>query len=224
MRLTGGWTFAKSSALAQQALVLACWHCRAARLCLSAGLAAGIFAVASSSALACRCGPSRSPLEELEVAESVFIGRALYVAYASGIADVDCAVLSGGSQQPAEAEYLIACMRVEKGIKREPQFSRRKLATAAHSVGCGFPFRRGETYLVYAGLAETGSLGTNACSRTRPLSQATEDLAALDVTYAGTMEVYLPVTLLAPSENASSHGLRVRSRSWSAYCEISIHD
>ena len=43
---------------------------------------------------------------------------------------------------------------------------------------CGYSFREGMTYLVYAD-SRRGGLSTGICSRTRPLSQAGEDLAYL---------------------------------------------
>ena len=43
---------------------------------------------------------------------------------------------------------------------------------------CGYPFKVGETYLVYASKVN-GSLQTGICSRTRPLDQAVEDLEFL---------------------------------------------
>jgi len=45
---------------------------------------------------------------------------------------------------------------------------------------CGYPFRTGQQYLVYAYKDEKdGRLGTSICSRTRQLSEAKEDLAYL---------------------------------------------
>jgi hypothetical protein len=41
--------------------------------------------------------------------------------------------------------------------------------------GCGYPFKVGETYVVYANRAN-GVLTTSSCSRTRPLAEAAEDL------------------------------------------------
>src|SRR5262249_32445851 len=45
---------------------------------------------------------------------------------------------------------------------------------------CGYHFRQGERYLVYAyPHRETGKLYTGICQRTRPLGEATEDLEYL---------------------------------------------
>ena len=52
---------------------------------------------------------------------------------------------------------------------------------------CGYTFMKGMTYLVYAD-SRTGGLRTSICSRTRPLSQAAEDIAYLKGTAATSSE------------------------------------
>jgi hypothetical protein len=52
------------------------------------------------------------------------------------------------------------------------------LATGAAGGDCGYAFRRGDTYLVYA-VGAPDDLRTSICTRTRPASEAAEDLAAL---------------------------------------------
>ena len=44
---------------------------------------------------------------------------------------------------------------------------------------CGYPFRRGVDYMVYAYRNAQGQLETGICSRTRPLTEAAEDVAYL---------------------------------------------
>ena len=62
--------------------------------------------------------------------------------------------------------------RVWKGYDYQTMY----LTTARSGATCGFTFVEGEEYLVYSSNAATVSL----CSRTRPMSEAKEDLAALD--------------------------------------------
>ena len=60
------------------------------------------------------------------------------------------------------------------------------LVTFGTGVGggdCGFSFRAGQTYLVYA-TGRREALHTSICSRTRPLEEATEDLEALGMPMA----------------------------------------
>lgn len=55
-----------------------------------------------------------------------------------------------------------------------------EVATGRGGGDCGYGFRRGETYLVYAFTAQDGkTLATGICMRTRPISEATEDLEFL---------------------------------------------
>lgn len=51
---------------------------------------------------------------------------------------------------------------------------------------CGFPFRTGREYLVYAGLQQDGRLTATICSRTMPLERAAGDLAFARRAAAGT--------------------------------------
>jgi hypothetical protein len=55
-----------------------------------------------------------------------------------------------------------------------------EISTGRGGGDCGYNFRRGESYLVYAYRnAETGLLSTGICTRTKPASDATEDLEFL---------------------------------------------
>lgn len=61
-----------------------------------------------------------------------------------------------------------------KGINK----GRRAVDVSSEYTDCGIRFRQGETCLVYA-WTEKGSLRTGACSRTRRLSEAGDDLVCL---------------------------------------------
>ncbi len=51
------------------------------------------------------------------------------------------------------------------------------VTTGAGGGDCGYPFRRGSTYLVYAHRTKDGGLTTNICSPTKLLDKAGADLA-----------------------------------------------
>ena len=51
--------------------------------------------------------------------------------------------------------------------------------TSYSGASCGFPFRVGQQYLVYAYKGETGRLTTSICNRTRAITEASEDLSYL---------------------------------------------
>lgn len=60
---------------------------------------------------------------------------------------------------------------------------------------CGFPFRKGERYLVYAYGKEDGTLSTGICSRTRHISVADDDLEELKYLMLGSgAKIYGKVT------------------------------
>lgn len=64
--------------------------------------------------------------------------------------------------------------QVFKGVDRSSKLI--KLSTSF--LDCGIHFAKGETYLVYA-FKDAAGLATGACSRTRPISKAEDDLAGL---------------------------------------------
>jgi hypothetical protein len=54
-----------------------------------------------------------------------------------------------------------------------------QVSLVADGSNCDYPFRMGETYVVYAYRAADGQLSTSICARTRPVAEATEDLTYL---------------------------------------------
>jgi len=58
-------------------------------------------------------------------------------------------------------------------------FSRMLVTTGRGGGDCGFHFRIGRLYLVYAGLAVGNTLGTSICHRTGSLSERANDLRSL---------------------------------------------
>lgn len=70
--------------------------------------------------------------------------------------------------------------RVELGgieVFRGPQAAQLTVATGYSGGDCGYPFRVGESYLVYAAREPDGRLHTSICSRTRLVGEATDDIA-----------------------------------------------
>jgi hypothetical protein len=109
---------------------------------------------------ACSCAPSPPPLEARDRANAVFVGTV------SGLAPAD----------PAGADMLITfdLQQTWKG-PTGPQLT---IVTASSSASCGYEFKRGEQYLVYAA-AQAGQIRTSLCSRTALFAGASEDLATL---------------------------------------------
>jgi hypothetical protein len=67
----------------------------------------------------------------------------------------------------------IAVLEAFRGVQ-QPQ-----VVLVAEGSNCDYPFRMGETYVVYAYRLADGQLVTSICARTRPVAQANEDLTYL---------------------------------------------
>ena len=74
--------------------------------------------------------------------------------------------------------FATATLRVSE-VWKGPEHQTVQLTTdVADGVSCGYPFEKGQKYLVYAYGGQQG-LGTSGCSETKLLSKASEDLALL---------------------------------------------
>lgn len=108
-------------------------------------------------AYACSCVRPPAPNQALANAAVVFSGRVTNIERVKG--------------------RLNVTFRVDKHWKGTPGQSL-TVQTSATTATCGYPFKVGQTYLVYADRRQ-GGLQTNQCSRTTLLSQAAEDLSVL---------------------------------------------
>ena len=123
------------------------------------------FVMDTGQVSACSCIEPGSPLQELDRAALVFAGTALSVREDRPLAGIDALPAHGPTTVKFEANA------VWKG-----QFSAQiSLTTAKYGASCGYTFKEGNKYIVYSRDGETVSL----CSRTKSLSLAAEDLAAL---------------------------------------------
>lgn len=112
---------------------------------------------AAEAALACSCAPPPPPQTALKESNAVFTGTVLGVT-TSGV------------------NYVVR-LRVESSWKGA-KCGEVTVITASEDAACGYNFQVGQSYLVYAVKAQ-GKLSTNLCSRTKPTSEAGEDLTAL---------------------------------------------
>jgi hypothetical protein len=119
-----------------------------------------VWMLAPSAARACDCVNAGPPCKALANTPTVFVGRALKIA----------AAVNG--YRPVTFEVAQAY----RGMTEKTA----EVHTGAGGGDCGYEFREGATYLVYAApQAETGKLYTGICQRTRPLSDATDDIEFL---------------------------------------------
>ncbi|HEX8746697.1 MAG TPA: hypothetical protein VF717_05805 [Pyrinomonadaceae bacterium] len=114
---------------------------------------------------ACTCAPPPSVAQSLSQAGAVFSGKVLQVKRVKG---------RGEQAGLWQVEVIFAVNTSWKGAERKVL----SVFTASQSAACGYNFRRGTTYLVYAGESQ-GKLATTICSRTKRLGDAREDLREL---------------------------------------------
>ena len=130
-------------------------------LCL---LLAASLAFGAEYGLACTCAPPKGPAEELGLAAAVFSGKV-----------VESRRRRRGGGIFAGVEAVLRVERVWKGVEGATV----SVFTAAHTATCGYGFKQGRAYLVYAHKDAGGRLSTGICGRTRRLKDAGEDLKEL---------------------------------------------
>ena len=145
---------------------------------LTLALTFAAFAVATffhplKPAYACSCMAPPPPLEARDGAQSVFSGT---------VSDIG-----------ADANGFLVTFDVEQFWKG-PEGPQLTLSTPSSSASCGVEFVQGEKYLVYGSFAEDGQLNTNLCTRTAPIANAADDLAALGAGNAPSAEPTAPQT------------------------------
>jgi hypothetical protein len=126
---------------------------------LLATLAVCAIGLSPKSADACSCAGPGLPCDAAWRADAVFVGH---------IVSIESSSMGGRLVQLAVVEAF-----------RGFQLSQVTLVTGYGQADCGYPFRMGESYVVYAHRSPTGQLSTSICSRTRPVANAADDLTYL---------------------------------------------
>ena len=116
----------------------------------------------------CSCVGPRDVPGALALAEAVFTGTVVAVG--------DTTVGTRAEYGPFPRRRVI--LRVDRAWKGV-ESATIVVLTGLGGGDCGFHFRRGEAYLVYADGATGEPLVTGICGRTAPLSRAAADLRAL---------------------------------------------
>ena len=114
---------------------------------------------------ACSCLPSGPPCQNLFQSDVVFVGTV------TGIRP-----MRTPETERLVLERRIVAFNVEKGV-RGINGSAVDVRTGSGGGDCGFDFKIGERYVVYAYRHPDGWLSTGTCSRTRLAADAAEDLA-----------------------------------------------
>jgi hypothetical protein len=116
-------------------------------------------------ASACDCGDPGPPCKAFANIPVVFAGRVVKIATIS---------LKAPSGDPYEDRLIF--LEVERSY-RGSVGKTAEVVTGSDSSECGYDFRQGERYLVYAyPHPQSGKLYTGICQRTRPISEAGADL------------------------------------------------
>jgi len=118
---------------------------------------AAVIAHPPGMAYACSCIQPGPPADALDQSEAVFSGTVAEVV--------------------PQANGVLVTFDVNE-VWKGPNGPQLTLSTSGSSASCGYDFVQGEEYLVY-GFAQEGELATGLCTRTAPLANAVDDLAAL---------------------------------------------
>lgn len=143
-------------------------------------LAALVLLAVYDVAGACECMAVGTAKEEMEKSSVVFVGTVVAV-----YKDKPHAVRSkeGRVLKYEESLYRLFKFKVTESWKGFPSDTDEILVRTMKmpfSFSCGYDFRQGETYLVYAsGNVKGRWLSTTRCTRTRKLENAQEDLQEL---------------------------------------------
>ncbi len=122
-----------------------------------------------NNAQACSCIANYSPIDSLDSSDSVFLGKVMNL---DGI--------PGENKEFAGDDYVLVTFEVSRVWKGELS-TNVIVSTALEGATCGLgrSFTIGEEYIVYAG-GDEGELMTHLCTRTAHVSNAQEDIAALN--------------------------------------------
>ena len=126
----------------------------------------GAMTVTSRDALACSCMMSGPPCQATWTADSVFAGTVV------SIAPIDHVSLG------APYQSRLVTFSVETGFVNAAP-GPLEIVTGTGGGDCGYEFKVGVKYLVYASKGGSSVLTAGICSRTRPLAEAQEDLKYL---------------------------------------------
>jgi hypothetical protein len=143
---------------------------RVARLTIELTTLTGLMLVPAGEAWACQCVPSGPPWQNAFQVDAVF---AATVRSISALPDDALPLRPGEARIPQTVRVEFTDVVAFRGVQT-PTVS---VLTAGSSAACGYEFKPGTRYLVYASRAAGAKqLFTGICSRTRLLQDADEDL------------------------------------------------
>lgn len=129
-------------------------------------LACALLSLLADTASACTCLPPKEIAQEVEISSAVFSGRVIEIKRHGRTAEL-----------LGQVEVIFEVDKSWKGVDKRIV----SVFTSSGSASCGYGFKKGRTYLAYAGGSTQGGLSTSICSRTKRLNKAREDLRVLGV-------------------------------------------
>src|ERR1044072_1446300 len=124
------------------------------------------------------CMNPGTPCESFGKAAAVFVGTVTAVRNSVRQQSKDVSELSkledSGEMDSAPMAYKFSIEQAYLGVAG----SEVEIFTGSGGGDCGFTFQTGQSYLVYA-YRYNDKLSTSICTRTKPFSKATEDIAFL---------------------------------------------
>ena len=125
-----------------------------------------LLSLCGHSVYACTCDVIPLPRVALKESEAVFVGK---------VTDIDSLKTKENNTTDFDVQVKLEVSRIWKGVEKAEV----TIITKWSEAGCGFQFKQGQTYLVYAYLGEGGKLRTGYCTRTAHIKDARRDLRVL---------------------------------------------
>jgi hypothetical protein len=148
-------------------------------------------------ASACSCMPAGPPCQAYFETDAVFTGTVTAIAIRKG------PIEGIPPDQLFDRRFVqISVERIGKGV----QGAGVEVRTGMGGGDCGFDFKVGQRYVVYAYRGKDGSLSTGICSRTRALSDAAEDVAFFSALPAARSGALVSGTITHWEYAPESHG------------------
>jgi hypothetical protein len=158
----------------------------------------------ANTILATECPVFGTPSEELKYVDAVFSGK---------VVAKELRKITDASSEDFGGERLFVKLKTDKwwkGSGDDEIVLRTSVVYFSDTIkeeGEGFRFHNSESYLVYA-FYHNGVFGTSGCTRTRTLSEATEDLKELGEGFAPKIAQNCP-TMFSPELKTLSEGTRI---------------
>jgi hypothetical protein len=173
------------------------------RYVASAAAAIAVLLCTSNGVEGCSCARGGTVCSEYTGASAVFVGVVSEISRTP--------IQIGEASQRGVFLGKLVRFSVEQAYKgiQTPEVS---VETGNGGGDCGYPFEAGERYLVYAYRASKGILGTGICSRTKLMSQASEDLDYLQGLPESASKSRLSGTVIQETNQRESNGFKKMRR------------